>query len=107
MNYEYAEELIKPIQEYSKTLSPSDRVRLAGYLVSLVDSVQQDRAVPDKLIGFERVDGLCFDFHTQLDNLADDFDDVAEIMDKESCINETKKIALSKLTELERAALGV
>lgn len=82
MNYEHAETLIKPIQEYSKTLKASDRVRLAAYLVSLVDSIQQDRAVPDKLIGFDRVDGLCFDFHTQLDDLADDFDDVAEIMDK-------------------------
>lgn len=86
MNYEYMEALIKPIQEYSKTLKASDRVRLASYLVSLVDSVQQDRAVPDKLTGFERVDGLCFDFHVQLDNLADDFDDVAEIMDKECSV---------------------
>ena len=108
-DFNNALELSAPILEFNETLSPSDRLRLAAYLLSLVDSIQQDNAVPREMEGFgdNSRDDLAFQYHNALEDLADTFDDLATAMDEKETKDNLKKVALSKLTREEQEALGV
>ena len=95
MAYDFnkAEELGNGFKEYAQTLNNADRIRLAAYLLGLTNAVQQYADINQDVLWHaqeetmlfqeaERGDGMDpgYYLHNTLENLADDFDTLADIV---------------------------
>ena len=111
---------------YAELLSNADRIRLAAHVLSLANAVQQtaDISAEDMFHAretttlFQEVDdddtmAPGYHLHNLLETLADEFDELANAMDEngeDAAAAELEAIrvaALSKLTDTEKAALGI
>ena len=122
-NFNVAEQLGKPFTDYAKTLNNADRIRLASFLLGLVNAVQQHADIDADVMWHARECTTLFDdverddpmdpgyhLHNTLENLADDFDELAGLLDEdeaETAMDAARASALAKLTDTEKAALGV
>lgn len=91
--FDVAEQLGKGFTDYAKQLNNADRIRLAGYLLGLTNAVQQHADISQDALWHaqeetmlfqdaERGDGMDpgYYLHNTLDNMADDFDTLADIV---------------------------
>lgn len=125
-NFNVADQLAKPFMDYAQTIPNADRIRLAGFLLGLVNAVQQTATITqDDLFHAKETTNLFDDvdrndpmdpgyhLHNLLETLADEFDELANAMDEngeDAAAAELEAIrvaALSKLTDTEKAALGI
>lgn len=126
LNYDTVNDTLVPLRQYFETLNASDRVRLCGFLFSQIDSFQQEDAIPDHIAGFAYSDlnfdvddpaGLSYSIHCMLDDLFEQFEDIANAMDKEPEIlakidakmekERKRQEALARLSPEDRDALGL
>ena len=122
-NFNVADQLAKPFMDYAQTIPNADRIRLAGFLLGLVNAVQQTADISTEDLWharetttlFQEVDdddtmAPGYHLHNMLEDLADNFDELADAMDEqaaEDAMETARASALAKLTEAEKAALGV
>jgi hypothetical protein len=122
-NFNVAEQLGKPFTDYAQTIPNADRIRLAAYLLGLVNAVQQHADITQDAMQAAQGETRMFDdveeddpmdpgyhLHNMLESLADDFDALADTMDEqaaETAMDDARASALAKLTDTEKAALGV
>ena len=125
-NFNVADQLAKPFMDYAQTIPNADRIRLAGFLLGLVNAVQQTADISTEDLWharetttlFQEVDDddpmdPSYHLHNLLETLADEFDELANAMDEggeDAAAAELEAIrvaALSKLTDTEKAALGI
>jgi hypothetical protein len=108
--------------DYAQTIPNADRIRLAAHVLSLANAVQQTADISTEDLWharetttlFQEVDdddtmAPGYHLHIMLEDLADNFDELANAMDE--CGADAKAAArdaaLAKLTDAEKAALGV
>ena len=111
---------------YAETLSNADRIRLAAHVLGLANSVQQTADISAEDMFHAKESTRLFDdvedddpmdpgyhLHNLLETLADEFDELADAMDEngeDAAAAELEAIrvaALNKLTDTEKAALGI
>lgn len=98
LDYNKAGELAAQFTQYAKTLANADRIRLAAYVVSLVNAVQQTANI-DQDAMVETQDDMTVLFndveeddpmepgyhvHNFLENLGDDLEHLADVMDEQA-----------------------
>ena len=126
-NFNVAEQLGKPFTDYAKTLANADRIRLASYLLELTNAVQQHATISADVMWharectslFNDVDaddpmGLGYHLHNMLENLSDEFDELAELVEQDNDPevlaakdDAARDVALAKLTKAEKMLLGL
>jgi len=125
-NFDVADQLATPFKDYTQKLDNADRIRLAAFLFGLVNFVQQTADISTEDLFHARESTTLFDdveeddptdpgyhLHNLLEDLADNFDELANAMDEggeDAAAAELEAIrvaALSKLTDTEKAALGI
>ena len=123
-DFNEALKLGNPIQDYAKNLNDADRIRLAAFLLGLVNAVQQTAEISqDDLFHakectrlFDDVDqndpaAPGYHLHNMLENLAEDFNELADGMDEveSEAIEQihARALALAKLTNAEKQLLGL
>ena len=122
-NFNVADQLATPFKDYAQKLDNADRIRLAGFLFGLVNFVQQTADITQEDLFHAKECTTLFDdveeddptdpgyhLHNMLEDLADNFDELADCMDEqaaEDAMETARASALAKLTEAEKAALGV
>jgi len=111
---------------YAELLSNADRIRLAAHVLSLANAVQQTADISTEDLFHARESTTLFDdveeddptdpgyhLHNLLEDLADNFDELADAMDESgedaaaAELEAVRVAALSKLTDTEKAALGI
>ena len=118
-NFNVADQMATPFTDYAKTLDNADRIRLAAFLLGLVNAVQQTADITQEDLFHAKECTTLFDdveeddptdpgyhLHNMLEDLADNFDELADCMDQQE-VEDVRATALAKLTEAEKAALGV
>ena len=122
-NFNVADQMAAPFTAYAKTLGNADCIRLAGFLLGLVNAVQQCADITQEDVLQAKKSSTLFDnvddddtmdpgyhLHNLLEDLADNFDELADAMDEqvaEDAMETARASALAKLTDAEKAALGV
>lgn len=98
INYEKADALAAQFTDYAKTLKNADRLRLAAYVASLVNAVQQhadidhgtlEEAQDDMMVLFKDVDAddpmdPGYHVHNFLEDLGSDLEHLADVMDEQA-----------------------
>lgn len=121
--FDVAEQLGKPFTDYAQTIPNADRIRLAAYLLGLVNAVQQHADITQDDMWHARETTTLFNdvdaddpmdpgyhLHNMLEGLADEFDALADTVCEnaaEDAMDAARASALAKLTDTEKAALGV
>lgn len=93
LDFDKAEELGNGFKEYVQTLPNAERIRLASYLLGLVNYVQQCADIDADALYHAQEETMLFDhverddpmpagyhLHNMLENLADEFDTLADIV---------------------------
>ena len=122
-NFNVADQLAKPFMDYAQTIPNADRIRLAGFLLGLVNAVQQTADISTEDLWHARETTTLFQevddddpmepgyhLHNMLEDLADNFDELASTMDEqaaEDAMETARASALAKLTDAEKELLGV
>jgi hypothetical protein len=121
-NFNVADQLAKPFMDYAQTIPNADRIRLAGFLLGLVNAVQQTADISTEDLWharettqlFQEVDdddtmAPGYHLHIMLEDLADNFDELADAMDEggEDAKAAARDAALAKLTDAEKELLGI
>ena len=121
-NFNVADQLATPFTDYAKTLPNADRIRLAGFLLGLVNAVQQYADISAEDMFHAKESTTLFDdvedddpmdpgyhLHNLLEDLADNFDELADAMDEngEDAKAAARDAALAKLTDAEKVLLGL
>jgi len=125
-NFDVADQLATPFKDYTQKLDNADRIRLAAFLFGLVNFVQQTADISTEDLFHARESTTLFDdveeddptdpgyhLHNLLEDLADNFDELADAMDESgedaaaAELEAVRVAALSKLTDTEKAALGI
>ena len=121
-NFNVADQLAKPFMDYAQTIPNADRIRLAGFLLGLVNAVQQTADISTEDLWharetttlFQEVDdddtmAPGYHLHNMLEDLADNFDELADAMDEggEDAEAAARDAALAKLTDAEKVQLGL
>ena len=133
-NFNEALALANEFQGMANELNNADRIKLAGFLIGLVNAVQQTAKISRDAMWHAREQTLLFrdvekddpldagyHLHTTLETLGDDFDTLAEIVEQEEqedpllvqawkkrfAEQEQRAAALAKLTDAEKALLGL
>jgi len=121
-NFNVADQLAKPFMDYAQTIPNADRIRLAGFLLGLVNFVQQTADISTEDLFHAKESTTLFDdveeddptdpgyhLHNLLEDLADNFDELADAMDEggEDAKAAARDAALAKLTDAEKELLGV
>ena len=122
IDFDKVETLSVAITDYAKTLGNADCIRLAGFLLGLVNAVQQCADITHEDMFHARETTTLFDeveeddttdpgyhLHNLLDNLADEFNELADTMDEGGKDAEAaaRDAALAKLTDAEKILLGL
>lgn len=128
MDHEKNAELARTVHEYAVTLFASERIRFVAYILSLADSIQQTVTIPDSVMQFCLEEGVGpfhrvtpeiepddpmqpgYYLHNLLEDMAEDFDDLADEIDQQEETRQTdarRAAALAKLTAAERKLLGL
>ena len=123
IDYDKVDALAAEFTNYAKTLHNSERIRLAAQVLGLVNAVQQMAVIEAVDMRAARKTTTLFDdvdrndpmdpgyhLHNKLESLADDFDALADVVCEnaaEDAMEKARASALAKLTEAEKAALGV
>ena len=94
LDYDKLESLMGGVMDYAKDLDNSDRLRLAAYIVSSVDAIQQYSIIPNSALhnkdlsllyklDIDRDDPVepNYHLHNALETLADEFDELADWID--------------------------
>jgi len=97
MKYDFdkADEMAVQFTDYAKQLDNADRIRLAAFLLGLTNAVQQHATISQDAMQAAQEDTTLFDdvdeddpmepgyhLHNMLENLAEEFDGLARIMDE-------------------------
>ena len=96
MDYEKNAQLAKGLLDYARELGNSDKLRLAAYVASLVNAIQQTAtisqdamfmAIEDMNVLFNDVEAgdpmePGYHVHNMLENLAEDLEHLADVMDE-------------------------
>lgn len=126
-NFDEALTLANKFTHMADKLDNAERIKLAGFLIGLVNAVQQTATISRDAMWHAREQTLLFQevenddpldagyhLHNTLDNLSDDFDTLAEIVEQEEAdtcaeqlLNDQRAAALAKLTDAEKALLGL
>ena len=123
IDYDKVDALAAQFTDYARTLDNAERIRLAAQIIGLANAVQQMAVIEEEDMRcarktttlFDDVDlddpmDPCYNLHNMLEALADDFDALADVMCEnaaEDAMEAARASALAKLTEAEKAALGV
>jgi hypothetical protein len=120
MDYETNAQLAESVHSYVKTLPNSDKLRFAAYMLSLVDSIQQEAVIPEEVLDednslFDDVESddplePGYHLHNLLENLAENFESLAASVDQIAASNSAealRRAALAKLTAEEKDLLGL
>ena len=122
MDYEKNAELAAGLHDYARDLSNGDKIRLAAYVISLANAIQQEATISQDAMWHARECTTMFDrverddpmepgyhLHNMLDNLSSDFDELAEILDTDVVPEQPdpRAAALAKLTDAEKKLLGL
>ena len=123
LDYDKADALAAQFTDYARTLDNAERIRLAAQIIGLANAVQQMAVIDaddmwharETTTLFDDVDkhdpmDPCYHLHNMLESLADEFDALADVMCEnaaEDAMEAARASALAKLTEAEKAALGV
>ena len=92
-DFSKALQLGNAVQDYAKELDNADKIRLAGFLLGLVNAVQQEAAISRDAMWHAQEETMLFadveqddpmdasyHLHNMLENIADDFDTLADIV---------------------------
>ena len=123
IDYDKVDALAAKFTDYARTLDNAERIRLAAQVLCIANAVQQTAVIEMKDLDRMQQEGTLFDdadnddimdpgyhLHNKLENLADEFDALADIMCENAAEDATEAVreaALAKLTDAEKAALGV
>lgn len=96
-NTDTMEALMGPVMDYAKELSNADRIRLAAYLLGSVNCAQQYATISEDAMWQAQDETNLFNhvesddpmdpgyhLHNMLENMADEFDTLADCMDSET-----------------------
>lgn len=122
-DFTVAEQMADPFVEYAKRIPNADRIRLAAFLLGLVNAVQQHADMDADDLFHARETTTLFDdveqgdsmdpgyhLHNMLENLASEFDELADTLEEnghEDPADAARAAALSKLTDAEKVLLGL
>ena len=123
IDYDKVDALAAQFTDYARTLDNAERIRLAAQIIGLANAVQQHADITqDDLFHAKECTSLFDDvdaddpmdpgyhLHNMLEGLADEFDALADTVCEnaaEDAMEAARASALAKLTEAEKAALGV
>ena len=127
LDYDKVDALAAEFTNYARTLDNAERIRLAAQVLCIANAVQQTAIIDADDMWHARETTTLFDdverhdpvdpsyhLHNMLENLADEFDALADTMCEnaaedaaEQAKAATREAALAKLTDEEKAALGV
>ena len=123
IDYDKVDAMAAQFTDYARTLDNAERIRLAAQVLGLANAVQQTAVIEMKDMYRSQQEGTLFDdvdtddpmdpcyhLHNMLESLADEFDALADVMCENAAEDTkaaTREAALAKLTEAEKAALGV
>ena len=96
LDFDTVETLSKAFTDYAQTLPNSDRIRLAAHCLFLANAVQQHADISQDNLWAAKEETMLFDdvegddpmepgyhLHNMLENLGDEFNGLARIMDAE------------------------
>lgn len=96
-DFNRALQLGNAVQDYAKELDNSERIRLAAFLLGLTNAVQQLATISNDTMSVAMEETMLFShveeddpmdpgyhLHNMLENLADDFETLADCMDSET-----------------------
>ena len=121
-NFNVADQLATPFTAYAKTLGNADCIRLAAFLLGLVNAVQQCADITQEDMFHAKETTTLFNnvdeddpmepgyhLHNMLEDMADSFDELADAMDEggEDAEAAARDAALAKLTDAEKVLLGL
>ena len=124
IDFDKVETLSVAITDYAQTLNDADCLRLAAQLLNLTNCVQQYANISQDAMWHARKTTTLFDkvdkddsmdpgyhLHNLLEDMADSFDELADHVEQDNCPEEEleaiRVAALNKLTDTEKAALGL
>ena len=123
IDYDKVDALAAQFTDYARTLHNAERIRLAAQIIGLANAVQQHADITQDDMWHARETTTLFNdvdaddpmdpgyhLHNTLENLADEFDALADVMCENAAEDTkaaTREAALAKLTAEEKAALGV
>ena len=104
-DFNVAEQLGKPFTDYAQTIPNADRIRLAAYLLGLVNAVQQHADITQDDLFHARECTTLFDdvdkddpmdpgyhLHNMLENLSDEFYELADVVAQNAVVEEDEDV---------------